>query len=119
MKSTKPITRGREEEIPPKFTDRENNEVPVDKEDDLFKVMAGNGLIVRISNGRILTSARGNKTEIPVSRVTGITLQKSALDRLRFEATIVMHLECGRIVTIRRLPSPKATEMKRIIRAAN
>ncbi|HZD60952.1 MAG TPA: hypothetical protein VE439_10950 [Anaerolineae bacterium] len=123
-----------DKKTPPKLSDQSNKVVEsdnldsantppshhalVDKKDNLLEVTAKNGLVVKITDEKMVTSVRGKDTEIPLSKVTKVILQKSALDVLRFETTVIMHLECGRIVTLKRLPNSKAEDMKSAILAA-
>lgn len=83
-----------------------------------FEVRAKGGLTVKINKDKIHTIERENDREIPFEKVEEILLKQSTLDKLRFETTVIMNLTCGRIITLKRIPSSKATKLKETILAA-
>ncbi len=106
MKEFKKIT-----ELPSAVSASEDNRMPV------FKVAAKNGLKISVFTDKLVFSSRGRNTEIPKGKVTGITLKKSLAETMRFENTLVLDLECGRVVTLSRIPASKVASLKHAILA--
>lgn len=83
----------------------------------LFKVTAKNGLKINVFSDKLIFLSRGRNTEIPRYKVTGITVKKSLAESIRLEYTLVLDLECGRVVTLSRIPASKAGALKAAILA--
>ncbi|MHB8841812.1 MAG: hypothetical protein ACYC56_08505 [Candidatus Aquicultor sp.] len=88
-----------------------------DNRTPVFKVAAKNGLKISVFTDKLVFSSRGRNTEIPKGKVTGITLKKTLAETMRFENTLVLDLECGRVVTLRRIPTSKVALLKHAILA--
>ncbi len=97
--------------LPSAVNASQENRMPV------IKVAAKNGLKISVFTDKLVFSSRGRNTEIPKGKVTGITLKKSLAETMRFENTLVLDLECGRVVTLRRIPTSKAASLKHAISA--
>ncbi len=69
-------------------------------------------MVIKVSDKDALVSAKGQNTEIPLTKVNKVLLKKSAIDIIRFENTVTLYLECGRIVTMERVPSSKAGALR-------
>ncbi len=69
-------------------------------------------MVIKVSDKDALVSAKGRNIEIPLTKISKVLLKKSPIDIIRLEKTIVLYLECGRIVTMERIPSSKAGTLR-------
>ncbi len=69
-------------------------------------------MVIKVSDKDALVSAKGRNIEIPLANISKVLLKKSPIDIIRLEKIIILYLECGRIVTMERIPSPKTGTLR-------